>query len=471
MIPPEFSMPNELGPTPFLKAPFLKAPFLKNAQDHRSSRLRSYRYGAIPQTGCASGLNLKSTLTNPKSRRRSGISLFEVLISMLVASIGVLGVLVLIPFAVKVAERGLDQEAAHNHAQNLYADFEAYGYRNTERWVDADELTPPNSVADPGNVALVPGNVYLIDPLRIARAQDISLATTGFPAFTNFPYSNDLSNLFPNELEIRRISVRDQTRDRLDPADANYQDANNLPLSMARRIFTAPDDLNLDDTPASDLLGPTQLYFEDGSGNYVKRQYRGSISSMMFTIPDRSNPGQWIMYTLVFKDRNYDPNDFLVSPPLGPIYDPNPLLGMPAPVGQPRVFEVVYPPPVPPPPFPYVGYGGGDLALDELNLPPVQDADIRSGDWMMLINGHFDPLFPPGTGPQNIQNLNFYRVIEWVPPTPSEPQRVTLVGPDFIFTNTTPTTPEDTATYAILIPNVIAVFERTIRPESRSNYN
>ncbi|HMP67741.1 MAG TPA: hypothetical protein PKA76_00170 [Pirellulaceae bacterium] len=412
--------------------------------------------------------------TRPK---RMGISLFEVLVSILVASVGVLGVLVLIPFAVKVAERGMDAETAFNHARNVFTDFEANGYRNFDRWVDADESLP-NSVANPGNIPIVPGNVYLIDPLRIARAREISLGTgAGFPAFTQFPYSSDtVGNIFPNELEIRRISLRDQTRDRLDPLDPLYEDANALPLSLARRMLVANDDLNFDDTPVSDILGPTQIYFQEGGVN-VRRQYRGAISSMVFALPNRAVAGQWILYTIVFKNRNYDPTDFLVPAALGgPIYVPDPALNMRPPVGQPRVFEVMSPV------SQYnnltvVGYGGGDLEIREINLPPAENAAIRSGDWLVLINGHFDPSFPAGTGPQNIQNLNFYRVIEWSPSSPN--QRVTVVGPDFNFTNAygaadpdpTNTSPPDTPTYAILIPDVLGVFERTIKPEGRSNYN
>jgi len=415
--------------------------------------------------------------------RRSGISLFEVLISMLVASIGVIGVLVLIPFAVKVAERGLDQESAITHARNFFSDFEAEGYRNSDRWVDAIEFDPADptvTIANPLDIGIDFGQVYLIDPIGLARARDMSLNPglfpMPFPTFVPFPYATDAMDMFPDELQIRRISLRDDTRDRLLPLDPFFEDANSLPLSQARRLFSAPDDLNFDDTPANAIVGPAQHYLQDGANSPVTRQYDGSFSSMMFVLPDPLVPGQWIAYTLVMKNRLFDPNNFI-----GGTYDPGIAGNNPIRPGQPRVFTVVHPLVVPPlVPFSntgVIGYGGGDISIFEvINQPPLDDAELRVGDWMMLINGHYDTITPPTN--QQIVNLNFYRVIETTPGSTTVPSRVTLQGPDFEFTDDTgptdpanPTAPDNTKTYAVLIPNVIAVYERTIKPERSSDYN
>ena len=100
-----------------------------------------------------------------KHHHRGGISLFEVLISILVASIGVIGVFILIPFAVKTAEKGLDRELAINHARNVFADIEAQGYRNTDQWIRVID-DPATGPVDLANEPINNNTVYLIDPLR-----------------------------------------------------------------------------------------------------------------------------------------------------------------------------------------------------------------------------------------------------------------------------------------------------------------
>ena len=161
-----------------------------------------------------------------------------------------------------------------------------------------------------------------------------------------------------------------------------------------------------DESPDNEFAGPTQRYFQDsGSSQFVKRQYEGTISSVVFAIPDPQVNGQWLMYTVVMKDRDYRPID------LDQNYDPgNTGVANPIPEGLPRVFQVQ----APLPDFNNVtlqGYGGGDLTLVEQNQPPRSHPVIRDGDWFMLINGtdNVDTTTPEL---QNIQNLNFYRVIE-----------------------------------------------------------
>ena len=49
---------------------------------------------------------------NCTANRRAGISIIEVLTSLVVAAIGVSGVLVLIPFAVKQSQLGIEKDLA-----------------------------------------------------------------------------------------------------------------------------------------------------------------------------------------------------------------------------------------------------------------------------------------------------------------------------------------------------------------------
>ena len=60
-------------------------------------------------------------------RLHRGVTVIEVLTSMLVALIGVFGVLILIPFSVQQAQIGLDQDAAGVVADNAFEDLQIYG--------------------------------------------------------------------------------------------------------------------------------------------------------------------------------------------------------------------------------------------------------------------------------------------------------------------------------------------------------
>ena len=68
---------------------------------------------------------------------RHGLSVIEVLTSIVVALIGVFGVLAMIPFSVKQTQSGLDQDAATSMARNAVSRFEAGGFKVAFDQVDA----------------------------------------------------------------------------------------------------------------------------------------------------------------------------------------------------------------------------------------------------------------------------------------------------------------------------------------------
>lgn len=69
-----------------------------------------------------------TTMIRRSMHRKDGITVIEVLTSLVVATIGVFGVLVLIPFAVKQSQLGLDQDAARVLAENAIQDMQIYGF-------------------------------------------------------------------------------------------------------------------------------------------------------------------------------------------------------------------------------------------------------------------------------------------------------------------------------------------------------
>jgi hypothetical protein len=96
---------------------------------------------------------------------------------------------------------------------------------------------------------------------------------------------------------------------------------------------------------------------------------------------------------------------------------------------------------------------GGEVLLTATTATATsQHSAIRRGDWMLLTN------YLSTTGA--VRQLNFYRVLDASELTPGNWQ-VTLQGPDFdLLTNVTPpATPP--VTYAVHLPDVWAVIERT----------
>ena len=132
--------------------------------------------------------------------------------------------------------------------------------------------------------------------------------------------------------------------------------------------------------------------------------------------------------------------------------------------------------------------GGGDVTLTEApeSVPVLDERQIRNGDWIMLINYHR----ADGTGDPAVDvlhddiQLNFYQVLSASDDTnlgnisdndnTNDVYSVTLQGPDFdVFRDWDVAAPTgsqttQTVTYAVLIPNVLSVYERSFRTENNS---
>jgi hypothetical protein len=395
----------------------------------------------------------KTYLRSSNRLMRHGISLFEVLVAILVAAIGVFGVIVLIPFAWETAERGIDRENAIGAAKNYVADMQAYGYHRSEGWFD-DVVEPqtnwgspdPSNQLQPTGVNLAPyvqpnsnvvaGWPYVIDPLQTAQQ-----AAEG-QAYGQFPQSTLFSTSATGRLPLINL--------------LNLRDSNGLPFTsdLARRIAWQQDDLVFKE-PLDELGPPRQAYFSMDTLGGVKRQYEGRYALISFVVPMDDARQQYRMYTLVGKAGNRDAT---------------------------RVFQLTEPPAGGGPNRGYQGVllGGGDVIMTESDdtVPEVQQRPIRNGDWFLLVNYHrTDTTQDPSVDPMfdDIQ-LDFYQALN-ASATSDNPDDqsyyVTLQGADFdVFRDWDPTpganATTNTVTYAILIPNVLAVYERTFRAEQPS---
>ena len=361
--------------------------------------------------------------------------MIEVLTSIVVALIGVFGVLAMIPFSVKQTQSGLDQDAATSMARNALANFEASGFNiKTEvggvkqlNWIDAN-LSPviTETVAPPNFTGC--NGLICIDPLGVAESG----------VFGSFPFRNDSlpANLaLPTPLNIGTVTLAR-------PGGAPFS------LADARRMFRLTDDLVFEqadnpDVADSDLLGPVQIFNEGVVGGAVQslnRQSNGTISWCALVHPQGAANSRQIenlkFYMLVFKDR-----ETTVAP------DPMVTDGKMA-------AALVRAP---------TAFAQAATVTVEDPVNPIRFVDqVRRNDWVMLINRS------SGTEPEfRRTNVSFARVANTSSNEAMGTSSLTLDGPDFLFT---PPTPAENATYIVHLKDVVAVFPRTIKLEDSSEW-
>ena len=390
---------------------------------------------------------------------RSGLSIIEVLTSVVVAMIGVFGVLALIPFAVKQASLGLDSDAAVTTARNAISQMEIVGMQIPQNWVvDSDPFDPSGTLSAYAPVAGA-AEVFSLDPLGIAELARIN-GSTALPtdlSNASFPFQiNDLTGgdysaaglVIPAANFIRPIAgaTFDPTVDQFD-------------LELARRMCRSANDLvfaepDLSDPDAS-VSGPTQLFDTDGGADQrdQRRQSQGRISWSSIVVPFTNEPTvasieRWSyrMYILVYKNRQFEsvatnPDGTIAFNADGNVRD----LG-----------------------------GAMTVALLDTSLTgpqsPVSIVDfedpatslsgaVKRDDWVLLINR--DPAAPAGFD----RRLAFYRVVNFSDSDAGSSASITLDGPDFDFGVA------GTNTYIVHLKDVLGVYERTFTPELESNWN
>ena len=350
---------------------------------------------------------------NLASSKRHGLSVIEVLTSIVVALIGVFGVLAMIPFSVKQTQSGLDQDAATSLARSALSSFETSGYKIVS--ASTDQLNWIGDINDGNGVtaitALPTTPLLCIDPLGVTEQG----------GFGTFPFNS----ASPITMPVVNLLRPDLTQ--FDIADA-------------RRMFRLTDDLVFQesDNPNvadSDLLGPVQI-FNEGPSGLLNRQSTGAVSWCAIAQPivnsaTAEEVDSFKFYVLVFKDRITDST---------------------VPESAMAAAEVV---------GPVAGTYAQPLSTVSIRAP--LDDNIRRNDWVMLINT--DTTLPPGLG----TNIAFARVSNLYGEDPDTPgydptttiSRITLDGPDFNFVNTTA---------IVHLRDVVAVFPRTIKLESASEW-
>ena len=236
---------------------------------------------------------MKKIITN---QPRNGLSIIEVLTSIVVAMIGVFGVMVLIPFAVKQAKVGMDSDAAVQLARNAYSQFEISGYRNPENWW----IPAQNRAYDPATDG---PQVFAIDPLSVIENG------SGI-----FPLNPVVADSLPPNLRFPVLNLA---------MPAGQQDNNGqwvfgktgMTLGVAQRFFRGGNDLVFGGG-LGDLDPPLQIFDRDNTGQAVIRQSKGRISWSAIVVPyinqsvtPSSDEWSYKLYILAYKIRKTRADD------------------------------------------------------------------------------------------------------------------------------------------------------------------
>jgi len=264
------------------------------------------------------------TAGRPVRSVHQGVSLLEVLISIGILSVGILGVASMVPLGHHLTQEGIRADRAAAIGRAAFREFKIRGWMNRDNWRPIQSFE----------------RIVVIDPIGYG------------PQRLDFP--DDISQL---QLESAIF--------RLDRTSIQAFASNNsaMPIALAQEIFMAQDGLAID-IPDDGEAPPLQLYTPSGE----KRQTDGAFSWMATLTPSPTPPGQPAtreMATLsivVFYKRPLGASVNLDGPP-------------------PEQFaHVTFPS------YPEGGLSGGDVILsagiDNSGIP--QTLDVKRGQWLLM---------------------------------------------------------------------------------------
>lgn len=411
-------------------------------------------------------VSFRGARQNPSLGRRRGVTLLEVLFSIGIVAVGLLGVLVIIPLAGSRSTQGMIADGADRMGRNAVRMFDVQHMRDPTAWAylvpttklyhaygKADPAAPalPTYLWKPGPADLPRARSFCIDPLFISN-QLASSGSNPIPVETRlFPYYNEgfSASSPPAGVDARldRISLY-----------AVPGGTAGMSLEQAISIFMGSDDLVF--SLGTDRTAAPQQKFDSTSG---KRQFEGKFSWMatltpVFTALETDPPSaikrdvapeRYVLSIVVLHRR-----DLALTSGGGSASEPD----------NERLVRVSS--------FASEGYGGGDVELATHVGRPECDLTCRVGQWVMLsamVN------IAPST-PTPV--FRWYRVmavdeIQQASPTGPYTRNVTLQGFDWdnILRLQMLASPQATMTQATLLNGVVAVYEKTIELETSSMWS
>lgn len=340
------------------------------------------------------------------SRRHRGVSLLEVLISIGVTSVGLLGVMSLIPLAGAQARKGQISERSIVIGLAGVGELNARGMLDPNNWL---EMTANGSLT--GTPLGRPSNspqglqAVCIDPRGLLY--DLTTVTNR----STFPMAAAGATV-----SMKRVSLRN-----VDPSVTNpVAPFNSISKEFADYIFQSQDDLSIS-LPSDRALPPYQIMAPandsaddpEDSANFTRRQFEGNMSWMATLVPkalntDTYNADLYTASIVVFHSRQADVAE--------------------------QVANVT---------FNSAGIAGGEITITSPS--GTVEYDVRSGSWIMLAGQTTPPYY------------RWYRVLD--ASDKGTEQHLTLQGPDWGAT---------VPTQAVIVPGVVAVYEKTVRLDTPS---
>jgi hypothetical protein len=260
---------------------------------------------------------------------RRGVSLIEVLMSIFVLSIGVLGIFAMLSLGhrmereidrhdnvaacgkaciARVAQRDTEYQEFCRPSEPMLSTFPITGWTSPDvgRFFYNGNLFP--STTQPNDTDGLTGPV-LVDPIGYARN-----AGTDFPP-ANAAEPRQLLSDTTNPLTVSLPRITPRTWGTPTKTDAHPRVP--MPLAMADRLFSWSDDVT---TPVpDDGSRPKHLYYTDASGNPLHGQSQGNYTWSVFLRPTDEMLGltgreqmKFLAYVLIYQRRNIE----VTTPPV-----------------------------------------------------------------------------------------------------------------------------------------------------------
>lgn len=404
---------------------------------------------------------------------RRGISLLEVLFSVGVIVIGLLGVLLILPVALLHVGVGNVADRGSRVGLNAIEEFDIRGLSRPDSWLYADGtpvLQATRYVVSP-NIPM--GYAFCIDPRFTAAPANLSgtvpFSSAAAPYYDArfFPYyspssggvaypaafgSVDISSSVPQvaaEPRMLRLTARSF------PGTGGR-----MPQLMAEKWFSSEDDL-IFTLPKDRDLAAVQDYkgLSTRTGDY-RRQSQNSFSWMATLVPRGDTltalRSTYLLSVVVFSNRETSLEMYRDNNGDG-IIDPGEL-----PSNNERTLSVVNP-------FQGAGFTGGEVTLEGASPEAV---DLRAGTWIMLAGSTTD-----AAGTDLTPDFRWYRIVG----IDADPQfsagnyqvDVTLQGSHWLRSewHVATTNARFRPTQATVVKGVVAVYEKMIQLETTSLWN
>lgn len=431
---------------------------------------------------------------------RRGVSLLEIMISIGVVGIGLLGVAALIPLAHYKAAEGVREDRKALYGKRAFREFFVQGYDHPGSWTavqvpNVPSVPRPNwlhyrggsspqstiyNLPPVGADGTLIHQTYCFDPHGVAAAWERNRVqerdARGTPIALNYSFpqyggSPDLTFARVPRVTVHRqhsarlveyLLLQNQPLNQAISAASQQMSQPPLPMSLAQadEMFRLRDDLEIETLedltrapyavtfqPGAPIETTQRIHLQDAAGSNivsVKAVAGGSFSWMATLVPelDRLHPPGSMTNGIPSLTNRYTMSVI--------VFNQRDLTGR---YREEVVGQVVNPTVL-------LGATKQVVLQEMVDVTPLLPEDvslrsIRQGDWVALMQ--YPTNVPINTAPPRYTRLKWYQVVgaDAVEGDADQTRELTLSGPDW---NLDPRT----LMFAIYLRNVVAVYEKTI---------